>query len=215
MTSNKAFFLLFFLSLSISLSAQRVVEKYPNGQKKYQGRTEDGLKTGNHKYWYENGEMKKLERYNDAGILLLVREWDENGELIKESKPEEALEKMRVEQFEVMDWWDAPEGVSIYKLKGDNAPKNQNIFNDFVVHYVIFLEDGTEIESSIRKNAPLPISLSSGGMIDGFMYGLKHFNQGETGFIKIPNRLAYGAEGTKNIPAYSTLIFQVIILKAE
>lgn len=215
MTSLRALFTLLILGISLSLSAQKVVEKYDNGQKKYQGRTEEGVKTGTHKYWYENGEMKKLERYSPEGKLLRVKEWDENGELVRDEKPEEALEKMRVDQFKVMRWWDTPEGVEIYKLKGDNQPVEKPSFNDYLVHYVIFLEDGTEVESSIRKNTPLPIKLDSGGMIDGFMYGLKHFKAGENGFIKIPNRLAYGGQGTPNIPPYSTLIFQVIVLKAE
>ncbi len=195
--------------------AQKQVEKYDNGNKKYQGKLEDGVKIGTHKYWHENGELKLQEKYSRTGILVAVKEWDENGELLRDEKPEEVLEKLRVEQFNNIRWWTTDGGVGIHKTKGENAIDLAPTAREYTVHYVIYLENGKEVESSIRKNAPLPINLDAGGMIDGFLYGLKQFKEGERGFMKIPSRLGYGAQASSNIPAHSTLIFQVIVLKAE
>ena len=206
--------LLIFLALSPAL-AQKTVEHYPSGEKKYQGRMADGKKIGTHTYWYENGQKKKQEKYNENGVLVRLREWNENGELTKDEKPEELMAKMRVEQFAKMNWIELPEGVSFYKIKGNNSPKTSSDLTNYIVHYAIYLEDGSEIESSLYSNTPIPVNLEKHNMIDGFVIGLKHFNEGDNGFIKIPHRLAYGSEGTKNIPAYSTLVFQVIVMKAE
>ena len=42
--------------------AQRTVERYDNGEKKYQGRLTDGVKVGKHTYWYEDGsKMRRRE----------------------------------------------------------------------------------------------------------------------------------------------------------
>lgn len=195
--------------------AQKQVEKYANGNKKYQGKLDDGVKVGTHKHWHENGELKLQEKYSSTGILVAVKEWDENGELLRDDKPEEALEKLRVEQFKSIRWWTTEGGVSIHKTKGENAIDLEPVEREYLVHYVIYLENGKEVESSIRRNSPLPINLDAGGMIDGFLYGLKQFKTGERGFMKIPSRLGYGAQASSNIPAHSTLIFQVIVLKAE
>ena len=182
---------------SQSSFAQKQLEKYANGKKKFQGTIRDGIKTGTHKYWYENGKMKLQERYTDVGILIAVKEWDEEGELIRDEKPEENLQKMRVEQFKNIKWWTTEGGVFVYKTKGENGIDLDPINTNYVVHYVIYLQNGKEVESSIRKNTPLPLDITAGGMIDGFIYGLKQFKEGERGFIKIPSRLGYGAQRRK------------------
>ena len=56
--------LIFALTLCFQPAmAQKIVEKYANGEKKYQGRVKDELKVGTHTYWYENGEKQKEEKY--------------------------------------------------------------------------------------------------------------------------------------------------------
>ena len=195
--------------------AQRTVERYENGEKKYQGRMNDGVKVGKHIFWFKDGSKMREEKYNEQGILIQLKEWNEQGELIKDENPEEGFETMRSLQFTKIKWAEVSggRGVAISKVKGELHLEPILGSDRLILHYATYLLDGTEIESSFRAKRPIGVELSKNQFIEGFQIGLKFFEQGDNGFIKIPAHLAYGREGTSNVPPNSTLIFQVIILK--
>lgn len=85
------------------------------------------------------------------------------------------------------------------------------------VQYRGKLTDGTEFDSSYSRNSePLEFVVGAGQMIPGFDYGVKGMKVGGTRMITIPPELGYGnrAQGDK-IPANSTLVFEVVMEKAE
>ena len=193
--------------------AQRTVERYDNGEKKYQGRLTDGVKVGKHTYWYEDGSKMREEKYNDQGILIQLKEWNEEGELVTDENPEEGYELIRSQQFNQIKWTEVNGGIAISKVKGELYLEPILGLDNMILHYATYLLDGTEIDSSFRTEQPIGVNLDKKQLIDGFQRGLKFFEQGDNGFIKIPAHLAYGREGTSNVPPNSTLIFQVLILK--
>jgi len=199
--------------LSTSAFAQKTVERYENGEKKYEGRTKNGLKVGTHTYWFTDGSKKREEKYDAQGKLILIREWNEDGELLSKENPEKVNELLRTQQFNQVQWTEVKGGVSINKVKGELVVEPIPGLNNMIVHYASYLADGTELDSSFRTKLPISIDLNIKKLIDGFQMGLAYFNQGDSGFIKVPAHLAYGVDGTTNVPPNSTLIFQVLVLK--
>lgn len=81
-------------------------------------------------------------------------------------------------------------------------------------HYIGWLEDGTEFDSSYKKNAPLQTVLSNKRVIQGWILGLKGMRVGGKRRLSVPAHLAYGERqiGTM-IPANSDLIFEIELLE--
>jgi FKBP-type peptidyl-prolyl cis-trans isomerase FklB len=80
------------------------------------------------------------------------------------------------------------------------------------VHYVGTLIDGTEFDSSIKRNEPAQFPVS--GVIPGWTEALQLMPVGSKFKICIPQSIAYGANGAGSvIKPYSTLIFEVELLQ--
>ena len=84
------------------------------------------------------------------------------------------------------------------------------------VHYKGMFEDGTEFDSSYKRNKPFVFQFGLRQVIEGWEIGLKDMKVGGIRKIKIPPNLAYGKKGVKNlIPPNSFLIFDIEVLKIE
>ena len=80
------------------------------------------------------------------------------------------------------------------------------------VHYVGTLIDGTEFDSSVKRNQPAEFPVS--GVIPGWTEALQLMPVGSKFNLVIPQSIAYGANGAGEvIKPYSTLIFQVELLE--
>ncbi|HLP72358.1 MAG TPA: FKBP-type peptidyl-prolyl cis-trans isomerase, partial [Bacteroidales bacterium] len=80
------------------------------------------------------------------------------------------------------------------------------------VHYVGTLIDGTEFDSSVKRNEPVTFPVM--GVIPGWSEALQLMPVGSKFKLCIPENLGYGAEGVENvIKPYSTLIFEVELLE--
>ena len=91
------------------------------------------------------------------------------------------------------------------------------IQNHFKVHvnYRGTLEDGTEFDSSFKRNKPFVFQIGLRQVILGWEKGLIGMKVGGKRTLKIPPELAYGSRGSGNlIPPNSTLIFEVEIVDA-
>lgn len=82
-------------------------------------------------------------------------------------------------------------------------------------------EDGTVFDSSVAHGQPLVFQLGAEGIIPGFQIGVNGMKVGGERLILIPPSLAYGtqdvkdANGTVLIPANSTLLFSLKLVKVE
>ena len=80
------------------------------------------------------------------------------------------------------------------------------------VHYVGTLIDGTEFDSSIKKNEPAQFPVT--GVIAGWTEALQLMPVGSKFKLCLPQSIAYGASGAGEIiKPYSTLIFEVELLE--
>jgi FKBP-type peptidyl-prolyl cis-trans isomerase len=78
------------------------------------------------------------------------------------------------------------------------------------VNYTLWLEDGTQIESSSYE-----FTLGAGNVIKGWDQGIVGMKVGGTRRLTIPPDLAYGATGQGDIPPNATLTFEVELLAVE
>lgn len=82
------------------------------------------------------------------------------------------------------------------------------------VHYSGKLVDGTEFDSSFKRDEPIEISIGVGQVIKGWDEGILLLKEGESATLLIPSELGYGARGAAGvIPPNAWLIFDVQLVK--
>jgi FKBP-type peptidyl-prolyl cis-trans isomerase len=102
-----------------------------------------------------------------------------------------------------------------YKIVKEGAGKNPAATDTVLVHYKGTLLDGTEFDSSYKRNEPISFPLNR--VIPGWTEGLQLVKEGGKAILYIPSKLAYGASGTPGGPIgpNETLIFEVELLKVQ
>jgi peptidylprolyl isomerase len=81
-----------------------------------------------------------------------------------------------------------------------------------VVDYTGTLQDGTKFDSSKDSGHPFSFVIGGNGAIRGFEEGVRTMKVGGKRRLIIPPKIGYGAQAKPNIPANSTLIFEVELL---
>lgn len=79
------------------------------------------------------------------------------------------------------------------------------------VNYVGKFLNGEEFDSSYTNGAPVKFPL--GNVIKGWSEGIQYINEGGKIILYVPSELGYGAQPYGPIPASSTLIFEVELIK--
>jgi FKBP-type peptidyl-prolyl cis-trans isomerase FklB len=104
-----------------------------------------------------------------------------------------------------------PSGLQYEVIKMGTGPK-PTAESTVKVHYAGTLTDGTEFDSSIKRNEPAEFPVS--GVIPGWTEALQLMPVGSKFRLCIPQSIAYGATGAGTvIKPYSTLIFEVELLE--
>ena len=86
--------------------------------------------------------------------------------------------------------------------------------NDIVVHYVGWLTNGQQFDSSRARRDPLDFALGAGDVIKGWDQGIEGMKVGGKRKLTIPAALAYGDQGCGGvIPPHATLVFEVELLE--
>ena len=102
-------------------------------------------------------------------------------------------------------------GLQYEVIKMGTGPK-PTAQNTVKVHYVGTLIDGTEFDSSIKRNLPAEFPVS--GVIPGWTEALQLMPVGSKFKLYLPQSIAYGAIGAGDIiKPYSTLVFEVELLE--
>lgn len=81
------------------------------------------------------------------------------------------------------------------------------------VHYLGKFIDGKKFDSSYDRHEPLAVTVGRRGLIPGFTQGLIGMKVGEKRTVTIPPDLGYGAQKVGPIPANSTLVFDLELVK--
>ncbi|KAL6058569.1 FK506-binding protein 1 [Balamuthia mandrillaris] len=81
------------------------------------------------------------------------------------------------------------------------------------VHYVGTLLDGTEFDSSRRKERPFKFDLGQGQVIRGWDEGVATMSLGERSQLILHPSYGYGSSGVSIIPPNAYLVFDVELLE--
>jgi FKBP-type peptidyl-prolyl cis-trans isomerase len=104
-----------------------------------------------------------------------------------------------------------PSGLQYEVIKLGTGPKPTKD-NTVKVHYTGTLIDGTEFDSSVKRNEPVEFQVS--GVIPGWTEALQLMPVGSKFRLFIPENLAYGSnQAGAVIKPFSTLIFEIELLE--
>ena len=114
----------------------------------------------------------------------------------------------------------AKEGVTVtpsglqYKVLAEGAGRSPKATDTVKVHYRGTLLDGTELDSSYKRNQSIEFALNQ--VIAGWTEGVQLMKEGAKYEFYIPSNLAYGRRGAGGvIGPEETLIFEVELLKVR
>jgi FKBP-type peptidyl-prolyl cis-trans isomerase len=102
------------------------------------------------------------------------------------------------------------EGGMQYKVLKEGSGTSPQLSDQVVVHYEGRLLSGEVFDSSYERGEPITFPL--GNLILGWQKALVNMKPGGKWQLFIPSDMAYGDQGTPNIPPGSTLIFDVELL---
>ncbi|OFY23721.1 MAG: hypothetical protein A2W98_09805 [Bacteroidetes bacterium GWF2_33_38] len=102
----------------------------------------------------------------------------------------------------------------IEQVKGNGKmPKAGNALH---VHYIGSFIDGKPFDISYDRGQPLKFILGVGQVIEGWDEGISKMSEGGRATLIIPSNLAYKDKGHRDlIPPYTTLIFEIELLKVD
>ena len=102
-------------------------------------------------------------------------------------------------------------GLQYEVLKSGNG-RQPKATDQVRCHYEGRLVDGTLFDSSIQRGEPAVFGVNQ--VIQGWVEALQLMREGDKWKLFIPYQLGYGEQGAGNvIPPYSTLVFEVELLK--
>jgi FKBP-type peptidyl-prolyl cis-trans isomerase len=80
-----------------------------------------------------------------------------------------------------------------------------------------FYGTGEEFDSSWSRgdDETLPVTLGTGGVIEGFDQGIEGMAVGGRRMVVIPSDLGYGAAGRGPIPGGATLVFVIDLVSVD
>ncbi len=105
-----------------------------------------------------------------------------------------------------------PSGLQ-YKVLAEGAGDPPKSLDNVTVHYKGTLLDGTEFDSSYKRNQPASFGVSS--VIKGWTEALQLMKPGAKWQLFIKPELAYGEAGRPSIPPNSLLNFEVELISVQ
>lgn len=99
----------------------------------------------------------------------------------------------------------------VYKELTPGTGASPSATDTVKVHYRGTLIDGTEFDSSYKRNEPAQFPLN--GVIRGWTEGVQMMKVGGKSRLICPSDLAYGDQGRPSIPGGAALIFEIELLE--
>ena len=100
-----------------------------------------------------------------------------------------------------------------FKITEPGSGVRPKLEDTVVVNYKGTLTDGTEFDSSYKRNMPAEFPLS--GVIPGWAEGIRLLKKGGKATLWVPPELGYGDRARQQIPANAVLIFDVELLDVK
>ncbi|KAI0340886.1 hypothetical protein BDW22DRAFT_1359722 [Trametopsis cervina] len=148
---------------------------------------------------------KKLKAESGKAVPSGTAETETKDKKDKKEKKEKEKAPSKAETKELSG------GVKVQDHKVGSGPQAKN--GDMVsMRYVGKLQNGKVFDSN-TKGAPFKFRLGKGEVIKGWDVGIAGMQPGGERLLTIPATMAYGKKAQAGIPANSTLIFEVKLLK--
>ena len=151
----------------------------------------------------------KLEKDKATGII--------NAEVRKNSQKKSDMNKKRGEDYLVSNGKMPGVQTTSTGLQYKSNVEGQGVMPDkndkVTVHYHGTTIDGVIFDSSVDRGKPATFGLNQ--VIPGWTEGLQLMKEGSKFTFYIPQGLAYGSRAQGKIEAFSTLIFEVELIKVE
>ena len=151
----------------------------------------------------------KLDKEKATGII--------NAEVRKNSQKKNDMIKKRGEEYLVSNAKKAGVQTTSTGLQYKSNVEGEGIMPDkndkVTVHYHGTTIDGVIFDSSVDRGKPATFGLNQ--VIPGWTEGLQLMKEGSKYTFYIPQGLAYGSRAQGKIEAFSTLIFEVELIKVE
>lgn len=155
---------------------------------------------------------KKLKMEKEEALPLV--------QMYMQQAAEKKMSKVKVDNAAYLETNKKAEGVKTtasglqYKVINTGKGKAPVATDKVNVHYTGSLIDGTVFDSSIERNEPITFEVN--GVIPGWTEALQLMHEGDKWMLYLPYELAYGERGAgEQIPPYSTLVFEVELIKVN
>lgn len=205
--------LIFSVLLTISCLAQKHVDYFDNGQKKYQENKKDGHFIGKRIWWYDNGQKKSEASYDKEGVLVANKQWSKDGKLTLYDNYKEQQREAGKTDLSHIEWKYTDKIGFDYENEGtENLPSHGDTI---IINYIGYFDNGEQFDNSYNRDQPLEFIIGNNYMLPSFANSVAKFKEGQKGYIKIPPELGYGDKPMGNIPANSTLIYFVEIIEVK
>ena len=102
-------------------------------------------------------------------------------------------------------------GVYYEVLQSGDGDRQPNPRSKVTCHYKGMLINGKVFDSSYKRNAPATFRVNM--LISGFQIALVNMHVGDHWRVYIPASKGYGDQAVGEIPAHSTLIFEIELLE--
>ncbi len=144
-------------------------------------------------------QTELMKKQADAAKVAGERNMKEGESFLAENKKKEGVMTL-------------PSGLQYRSLKTGDG-KLPKIDDTVICHYRGTLVNGTEFDSSYKRNQPATFPVK--GVIKGWTEALQMMPVGSKWQLFIPPELAYGATGGGPIEPNATLIFEVELLSIK
>ena len=160
-----------------------------------------------------NGEA--MDMTSDKAQIFIREASEKNHEKQMEAQygANKAAGKAWLENNKTADGVVTTESGLQYKIIKLGNGEKPSATDRVVCNYRGTLIDGTEFDSSYKRNEPTTFALNS--VIPGWTEGFQLMPAGSKFELYVPYELAYKAQDRGNIKPFSTLIFEIEFLKIE